>query len=289
MPNQTTKGTSFIRFGDGCKVEIKASGDVSYTDLGIIKGDTTAVFNYDIREFISGNKGTPIKDIKNMTIAATFDLADLDPIGTEKLSNGVIEKVDTAASPIATIPNQVISAGWDGDTVYPIIMQTSSSDSTEISTTAKPSVTITLDLGGTPEVLTEATGKINIFADTGSVSGWSLSIQEEILVTGSPTTFDITLVYGSNTPIASSTLHMGTTSKTLNEYALRMTRTDSAGKTIVTDLHSAVTDSGSLSFGFLGQNASDVDGMTLSITGDLDETLTDGRQLLSQTIQSGFA
>ena len=288
MPVQTTE-TANIYFPDGAVVGVKASGDSVFTDVGAINSAVTATLNFTENQLETANAGKTAKQIKEMTIDGAFTLINLNPVGVEKLSGGLFTKVDTAGSPIATIPDQDIAAGWADDVAYALDMEVSSSDSTKVRTTAKPTITsVELDPDGTPETLVEGTEYV-IFADTNSPSGWSITFISANMTKPSPTTFDIRIDYGSNTPIANSIIYAGTSTTTLTAYALQITHTDSNSKIRRLDLYSVDPNSGGFQFNFKGANEDGVEEMPLTYTGKLDTSLTDGRQLLAWTIEDGAA
>ena len=112
MPVQT-QGRGKVYFPDGAKVSIKAKDDVSYFDVGCINSAVEGVLNYDENQIETANCGKTQKQIKNMTIAGSFTLIDLDPEGVQKLSGGMFTLTSVAGTPSATVDNQVISAGAD--------------------------------------------------------------------------------------------------------------------------------------------------------------------------------
>lgn len=286
MPVQTTS-TENIFFPDGAVVGVKVSGDSVFTDVGAINSAVTATLNYTENQVETANAGKTAKQIKEMEIEGGFTLINLNPVGVEKLGGSLFTKVDTAGTPISTIPDKTVSAGWADQTRYPLDMVVSSSDSTPVRTTAAPTITsVTLDPSGTPEVLAEDTEYI-VVADTGSSSGWSIVFISANMTTGSPTTFDIEIVYGTNTPLANSIIYAGTSTTTLTAYALQITHTDSAGKIRRLDLYSVDPNTGGFQFNFKGANEDGVEEMPLTYTAKIDTSLTDGRQLLAWTIEDG--
>lgn len=288
MPVQTTN-TSYIYFPDGALVGIKASGDSVYTDVGAINSAVTATLNWTENQIETANAGKTAKQIKEMTIEGGFTLINLNPTGVEKLGAGIFSKVDTAASPVSTIPDQTIAAGWADNVKYEMIMYTSSSDSTKLRTTTKPTLTsVTLDAAGTPEVLAENTDYV-VVADNDSYSGWSIQFISANMSTGSPTTKAITIDYDTNTPIASTTIYAGSSEATLTSYSMQITHTDSNSKIRRLELYSVDPNSGGFQFNFKGSNEDGLEEMPLTYTAKLDTSLTDGRQLMSWTIENGAA
>ncbi|MGD8305149.1 MAG: hypothetical protein PVF17_00715 [Ignavibacteria bacterium] len=224
-----------------------------------------------------------------MTAALSFTLGNLEPASIERFSGGIIEKVDTAGTPIATIPDYEIAADWSDNTLYPLTMVVSSSDSTVVRTTAQPTLTsVTLDPTGTPEVLVEDSEYV-VVEDTHSPSGWSIQFISANMSTVSPTTYEIVVDYGSNTPIASSTLYAGASTIVMDAVAIQITHTDDDSLIRRLTLNSADIDSGGLAFNFKGANEDGIEEMAVSFTGKPDTSLTSGRQLLSWVVEDGAA
>lgn len=285
MPQQTSLGR--LIFPDGAMVGIDTTGGGSFEDVGALNSAITAAFNWVENQVTTANFGKSGKQIREMTMEGGFTLINYDPSKIALLGGGVFEEVTTAASPIATIPDQTIAAGWADQTLYPLILETSSSDDTLLRTTSAPTLTsVTLDPTGTPEVLVEDTEYV-VVADSSSYSGWSIQFISANMATGSPTTFEIVVDYGSNTPVASTTLHAGTSTKILSAYAIQITHTDSNSKIRRLTIHSVEPTSGGFQFNFKGANEDGLEEIPITFNGKIDTDLTDGRQLLSLLIEDG--
>ena len=198
MPAQTTK-TEYVYFPDGAVVSVKASGESVYTDIGALMEGVTNTLNWTENQVETGNAGNLQKQIREMIMEGAFTLINLNPENIVRLSGGLFTQVDTAASPTSTIPDQTIAASWADNTLYELTMETSSSDSTKLKTSSKPTITsVTLDPDGTPEVLVENTEYV-IVADSNSYSGWAIQFISANMSTGSPTDYEIVIDYGTNT------------------------------------------------------------------------------------------
>lgn len=286
MPIQTTVKTN-VYIPDGCKVQIKALGDVAWTDFGAVTGDCSSTWEWDENKVMSANAGVLRTVQKNHRISGSFTLQNLNPTAIQKASGNSMELVATAGAPIATIPNQVIAANWDDGIKYNIVMTVSSTDSTNVRTTASPTLTsVTLDAAGTPEALTAGNDYI-VIADSNSPSGWSITFMSAGMVTVSPKTKAITIDYGSNTPIASDTLYAGSSSQSLDAYALKFEHTDDNAKIRSLELYSVNTNSGGFQFNFKSAESDGVEEMPITFVANLDTTRTDGRQLFAWTIENG--
>ena len=285
MPVQTTL-RNFL-FPDGAKVSVKESGAVSYTDLGTITNTVAQTLEYDENKVQFANAADSSTQIKNMKITGGFTLAHWDLDNLNRLGGGMFSTIDTAGTPLTTIPDQDVAAGWDDNIIYDMTMVVSSSDSTVVRTTAKPTLTsVTLDPDGTPEVLVEDDDYI-VAANSNSPSGWSIQFISSGMATGSPKTFIIRIDYGTNTPIANTTLYAGSSTVILTAFAMRITHTDSNGLIRQLDLYSVDTGSGSFQFNFKGANEEGVEEIPLTYTAKLDDSLTDGQQLLAFRFDDG--
>lgn len=288
MPIQSNKATDYIFIPDGSKISVKAKGESVYTDLGSIDGDVSCPVEWDDTK-IQDNSLRVIKRIKkNFKITGSFNLMDLDPAGLVRIMGGLITKTETVASANSSIPDQVIAAGWADNTVYDLVMYTSSSDSTKLNMGATiPTLTsVTLDAAGTPEVLT-ANNDYVIVKKPDAVSGYGIQFVSANMSTGSPTTKAITIDYGTNTPVARTTLHMGTSVAEFDAYSIKITHTDSNSKERGIEIYSATTNSGGFAFGMKSALSDGTDVMNVQFTGEIDETLTDGRQLFNWYMDSG--
>lgn len=281
MPNQTTK-TATLRIKDGCKVSVKESGAGSYTDLGEVDGDVKLAVTWT--EFIrqTGNAGIKDPIIRSMMIDGSFTLADLDPSGIPRISNGVITSVTTTASPTTTLTNQTIAANWTAGT--PIHLNViDSSTSVSYKCTALTLTSVTASSSGALSAVggVGQTADYALVTDTNSPSGYSI-----IFFTTGPgslaTSESVVVDFDSATPIASTMLYGGTTSLQLQEYALKFTHVDSASATDFEVILPVVySKSGWFTMDFGGQGSDGVDTIPVQFRANIDPTGTDGRQLFS--------
>jgi len=285
MPVQTNLKNLF--FKDGTKVSVKAYGEVSYTDLGAIAQGTKCALNWDSSTYETGNAGKTEQKGRNFTIAGSFDLIHWDLNNLNRLGGNMFSLTTTLASATTSIPDQVIAANWNDNVKYELIMYTSSSDSTKLRTTTKPTLTsVTLDAAGTPETLTENNDYV-VVADGGSYSGWSIQFISANMSTGTPKTKAITIVYGSNTPVAKTTINCGSSSVIFNAYQLKFEHTDSSMRTRTLELFSVDTNSGGFAIDYGGANEDGVESIPFSFTGKCNSALTDGAQLFSFSVDNG--
>jgi len=271
MPVQTTV-TNYVTFPDGAKVNIKASGDVAWTDLGVIGSSVTNTLEWDENEVESANAGTLVKQIRNMRITGGFTLWNLDPAGIEKLGNGIFTKVVTDTTPITTGDNQVIASGdWAYGVTMPLVF-------TKLGTNYKATaVTLTSVTGSVDGALAENVDYF-IHPDENSPSGYSISFIDSADIT--TLVQNITIVFASFTPVASTKLYAGQSTATLTSYALQIIHTDDNGKTRGIELFAVESNSGGFAFNFKGANEDGVEELPMTYTAKLDTTKTSGRQLI---------
>lgn len=277
-----------IYFPGGCQVLIKAPGDVAYADMGVIEGDATATFNFDVNQVDTGNAGKTQKQYKNMTVEGAFTLNSLNPTAIQKLGTGLFSVSTTAASPVSTIPDQDIAAGWDDGYVYDLVMYTSSSDTTKLRMSTAPTITsVTLDPDTAAEALTE--GNDYIIVKNDSYSGYGITFVSANMVTGSPKTLIIRIDYGTNTPVGTTTMTAGTTTQISTPVEMKYVHTDSNGKIRSFYMPSAEPNSGGFQFNFKGANSDGLENMPITFSARLDTTKTDGAQLFEWVIEEGAA
>lgn len=262
--------TSYVNFPSGCKVKYSTDG-TTYTDLGMLIGDTTATWNYDVN-VIRGSEGEKLEQYKNQTVAASFDLANLDPTKLSGLAGGLLTQSTTTTTPVTTMPDQVISSGdWAEDTPVNLVLYTSSSDNTKLIASAAP--TLTSVTGSVDGALVAGTD-YEIIVDSSAYSGFSIVLLAAITTVAQ----NITIDYASVTPVATTTLTAGHSTYTPSSIGLQL-YSEAQGKTFT--MYNVNIDSGSFNFGFKASESDGADVMTLSFTGSEDVTRTNGDRLFS--------
>ncbi len=291
MPTQTNFTNTYEFYGDGCKVELMANGESSYSDVGVLLNTASCTLNWTETEIDTANAGKGKKQITDMTMDLSFELATLNPENIDRLGGGLFEIVNTSSTAaVDTIPDQEIAAGWTDNVLYDLIAYTSTGDSTllKLSTTAEPTLTsVVLYLSSTS---TETLVKDNDYVLTKkaeSSSGWAISFMSANMVIADPTTYKVVIDYGSNTPIARQALHCGSSNVILEASKMKWTHTDSAGKERYINFHKINPNSGSFQFSFKGSNEAALESMPLALTAVIDSTLTDGRQLFEWGMDIG--
>ena len=284
MPAQTTE-QGYIRFPDGAKVQIKASGEVSYTDIGAINSPITATLNYTENKINTANSGYLATQIRDMKIDGGFTLINMNPANIARFSGGMITSVATPGTEVlaAAFTNQVITTFVANTRIplAPIVTATGSA----FRFNAAP--TITSVTASVSSVLAE-NNDYTIIADTSSSSGYSIVFNTAGTATVA-TTETITIVWGNNTPAASIALYCGSSTATITDYSLKFTHTDSAGLVRELEIFSVNTASGGLQFNFKGANEDGTEELPITFAGVIDTSLTDGRQLFKYWEHVGAA
>lgn len=273
---QTNK-TGYVFFPNGTKVSAKRAQDVSFFDIGAIENGTSAVLNWTANQYQSGNAGILNTQIRNMLMNGTVTLINLEPEGIERMGGGVMERVVVPGTAVTDSPDIVIPAGWADEVLYPL--EFTDADGNKLKLTEKPTLTsVTLDAGGTPEVLVEGT-EYNLVQDTKSSSGWSIMFISSAMTTPSPTTLAITVDSSSITPAAKELLYGGNSTVILEAYSLRFEALDNDGKLRYLELYLVDPDAGGFQFNFKGENEDGVETMPLTFTARIDISKVNGRQL----------
>jgi hypothetical protein len=279
MPIQTTKKN--VRIADGCRISVKKTADENFLDLGVVQGDYVATLQYD-EENIEFANATPLKRKSNMRIEGSFTMGNLEGECLEKISNGIVTRV-------ATPGDQVLSADFDTQVIDGFALNTPIELAPVVTATgvaikfSEAPVIASIVTNDTPPGTLVADDDYFIIANANSHSGYSVMFNGSGSA-GLDGTEELTITYGDNTPVASETLYCGTSSFTATPYAMRIQHFTSSGAPDYTlDLYNVYTSPGSYNFGLKGADTGGIDTMEITFAAELDETKTDGRQLLSVT------
>ena len=280
MPVQTTK-KSHIFFPDGCKVSVKRPGDGAYFDIGAINSAVNAALNWDENEVETANAGKLAKQIRNMTVAADFTLINLDPDGIQRLSAGVITSEAVAGVSTAVV-NQNIAAGWVDRQLIHLEPRDAAGN---LLKPASGTITVT-SVTGSSSGAGAADNDYFLVKDPNSASGWSIMFDTSGTATFA-TSETIAIVFPNITPIASTVLSIGSSTFVMTAFALKFEHTDDNGKVRSLEIFAAETNSGGFAFSFKGANEDGVEEMPLSLTGKIDTSRTNGKQLMAWTVETG--
>jgi hypothetical protein len=286
MPAQTTH-KEFVSWPDGCKLSVDAGS--GYNDLGSVNGSVEAVLEWKENRKMSANAGAYKTQIKDMTINGKFTWTNLNPDRLTDLGGGMFKKSSTTGAPVATIPAQSIPVGWGDNVPIELVMKTSSSVATLLRMGAtKPIITSVTLNAGAPETLDENIDYV-IVVDSGAVSGWAIQFIFDNMETVSPKLYSISIVYGTNTPIARTSISIGSSSEVLTAYKLKFEHTDDNALVRGIEIYAANPKSGGFNFSFKGADEDGEEEMTVSFTGELDVTRTTKEQLMTWYIDTSAA
>jgi hypothetical protein len=267
-------------FPDGAMVSIQPAMTGAFFDVGAIEGDVTATINWDENQVETANAGKTAKQIKNMTIEGGFTLINLDPEGVEKMGGGLFERVVTAGTTVTAFDNQTIATFVAG-TVIPLVAAVTA---TKVPIKFSAAPVLTSATASTSGVLAANDDYTIVVADC--PSGYGIVFNTDGTATVA-TTETIVIVYGSNDPVASTTIYGGESTAVLTAYAMKITHTDENSKVRELELFSVDPNSGGFQFNFKGANSDGIESMPLSFTAKLNSAKTTGRQLFSYKIDSG--
>jgi len=264
MPVQTNKKAN-VYFPDGAKVQVKTAQDTEWFDVGAINSAVTATLNWTESTVETANAGQLDTKVSKMEIAGGFTLINLDPEGVQKLGGGVFTVETTTGTAISTPANQVLANPNKG-LAYPLTLADSNGKEYKFSTT--PVIT-SVTAGSTALTVDE---DYTVVAQNGGYA---------IVFTAAHTTADVTIVYGSNTPIARTVMYSGSSTIVLAPYAMKIVHTDDNGKERSLELFAVYSNSGGFQFNFKGANEDGVEEMPLTFTARLDTSLVNGKQLMA--------
>jgi hypothetical protein len=282
MPVQTLK-TANIRFPDGAKYSVKPAGESVYFDVGAISTAVTNTLNWEENFVNTANAGQLDKQIRNMTMAGGFTLIELDPVGVQKMSGGFLTTTDIDGTPFVDAPDQVVSSGSWAD-VTPIQL----APTTLAGAAVRASALVLTSVTGSVDGALTADDDYVLQSDPNSYSGYSIVVN----TAGTNVTTivqDITVDYGSITPIASTVVSGGSSTFVLQAAAHRITHTDDNGFIRQLDLYAVDANTGGFQFNFKGANEDGTEEMPLTFTARLDTTRTSGDQLFAWTTETGAA
>lgn len=266
MPVQTTK-EQYI-FPDGMALEVSTDSGSSWTNLGTFAAGATMTHNFDKQELESGNNGKVISNIKNETVEIAPSALwtwDLDAI--QKLGGGIYTVTNVAGTPVAGATQTIASGSWAYNKFIQITNQ--NGDGSEITIN---SVTL-----GTDGAIVEDT---DYYKGQNAAGAWGIFVIDSATVTTENQTVEIDYDY---TPSQGKTLKSGSQSVVLTRYQARLRHyTDAPLTTYDIEMIIFSTDvNAGLSFAFKGANEEGLNEITLSLTGNVDTSLTDGEGLFS--------
>lgn len=287
MPSQVTLDPTVLIPADGCIVSYSTDSGSSYNNIGTIMGDVAFTPEAETVEIQTGNAGLTPLEWKNPKIGFSFELMEFDMDHINAMTCGIGTKTTTPASPNSSIPNQTIASGWTDNTRYNLVMYESSSSTVKLNMgTTKPTITsVTADPSGTPEVLDEDTDYV-VVKETSSQSGWAIQFISANFSTALEGD-EIEIVYGTNTPIASTTIAFGQSVKQLNPLMFKIYHVDANNLTRAFYVYECYLNPDSMPWMFKGEDKSEKTTLTMNFTAQCDTSRAEGDQLYSVQWDTG--
>ena len=287
MPSQVTLDPTILIPADGCIVSYSTDSGSSYTNIGTIMGDVAFTPEAETVETQTGNAGLTPLEWKNPKLGFSFELMEFNMDIINSMTCGIGTKTTTAVSPNSSIPDQTIASGWTDNTRYNLVMYESSSSTVKLNMgTTQPTLTsVTADPDGTPEVLVEDADYV-VVKETSSPSGWAIQFISSAFDTASEGD-EIEIVYGTNTPIASTTIQIGSSVKQLTPLMFKIYHVDANSLTRALYIYECYLNPDSMAWMFKGEDKSEKTTLTFNFTGQIDTSRADGDQLYSVYWETG--
>jgi hypothetical protein len=250
-------------------------------------GDVAFTPEAETVEIQTGNAGLTPLEHKNPKMGFSFEIMEFDMDHIDAMTCGLGTKTTTAASPNSTIPDQTIASGWTDNNRYNLVMYESSLSTVKLNMGAtQPTLTsVTADPSGTPEVLVEDADYV-VVKESSSPSGWAIQFISGNFDTASEGD-EIEIVYGTNTPIASTTITFGQSVKQLTPLMFKIYHVDDNGKTRALYIYECYLNPDSMAWIFKGEDKAEKTTLTFNFTGQLDTSRANGDQLYSVYWEEG--
>lgn len=256
----------------GYKVEIETTaGGGVYTDLGVTMNDGTIALTYDTVKTTGSRAEALLNLFKNMSIEATFSLAQQELSNLHKLMSGSTAYASVAAAPVAATKTYAI-AGWAFAKFIPFEHQNGAGTVPASISVESPNSTV-LTLNTDYSIVQDANSK------------WGIILIDTAAVDPATNALEVNYTY---TPSASRTLSMGSASVDVAARALRISKELDTGKWWTMTIYAAVNTSG-LTFSLPRYDADDIAVQEITMTGQLDVTRSDLDQLFKIEDQYGIA
>lgn len=242
----------------GCTILIGDSED-SLEDIGVIPEDTETTLNitYEVQNVMGSKREKVIEYVRNMQAEGTSAIYQIRLDVLNKLFGGVMD-IETSAGTNVPSATHVIAKGYRKGMVYTLPGQNASGEAQTIS-----------KVNDGTEDLTEDVDYVQAQAPDGR---WGI-----MLLSAATATEALTVTY-SYTPAAYTDTYMGDSVRQISSKMIRFYK-EYGGKKFWVDLFSAKATNG-LQIGFSASSADTPTSIPLTITGELDTSRADGRQLL---------
>lgn len=254
----------------GYKVEIETTaGGGTYTDLGVTMNDGTLNFTYDAIK-VTGSRAEGILNyVKNMSIEAQFTLVQQELSNINRLMSGATAYTTVDGSAVTGATQAVTATNWGYNDL--IELEHQMGDGSAPTVTAVSGSTDGPLVAGTDYFVGEANGK------------YGITVVDSGTVTTENQTINITYNY---TPAASRVLTAGSPSVDITARKMKISKQLDTGKWWTMTIHAATNTSG-LNFSLPRYDADEPSILEVTMTGQLDTTLTDMAQLFTLTDEFG--
>lgn len=269
MPQQTTiQNANAIFPFDGYKVEIGPNIG-SLTNIGVCEGDAVAALQWAKFKQESANGPILFEQIKDLIINMDFNMYELDVDNLNIIGGGLFNLTTTAGTPVSGGVETIASGDWAYNQMY--VLQNKESDGSQ--------PTINSVTGSVDGALVLDT---DYFVTKNQDGKWGIYILDTVTVTTLVQSIAVDTDY---TPAASKTLDAGTNSLTLTPAVVRFSHIDGDSKERYLDIWAATLGENGFTFTFGSQVNDGAQSFPVSLSGDLDTTRDDGKQLMSYVDQ----
>jgi hypothetical protein len=270
--NQTTLEAN--SFSDGVSFEVSTDGGSTYLDMGVMENGYSWTYDFATSDREWGNAENPDKVAKNQKVTiAPSELAVWKGANIAAISGGLMTAETVAGSEVTGASQVVASGSWEFDKV--IILDGQMYDGSAPTVT---SVTGSVDGAGT---LADDYEIVKV------AGGWAIVPFDGSVFDTEAQNLTIVTTY---TPAASVSVYSGTTSSPLSPFRARFTHYTNAAMTTYDFRHEIFRvnpDAGGITMNKLGSKSdTDYDLWTIALTGEVDTSLEDGKQLDSQYYDS---
>lgn len=263
--NQTPlEGNSF---SDGVSFETSIDAGSSYQDHGVMENGYSWTYAFATTDREWGNAENPDKVAKNQQITiAPSELATWGASKLAALSGGLLTTEVIAGTPVAGATQTELEDAWFFKQAIVLVGQNGD---------------------GTEPTINSVTGSVDgagVLDDDYTVAkvagGWAVIPYDGGVFDTEAQAMEVDYDY---TPAASVNVHSGSTSTVLVPFIARFTHYTDAGKTTWDFRHTIFRvnpDAGGITLNKLGSKSdTDYDLYTVALTGDIDTSLEDGKQL----------
>jgi len=272
MAVQTTVGE--LVFPDGLHFGLSDDSGSTWSDVGVMGNGATFTLNGEPNQVLTGNAGTTAKSFRNMSMAvAPSELYSWDSEVLEMIMGGVFTRTAVAGSELAD-ETDVAAIGYTYEQWYEFDEQ-QSTGAAPTSISAGQDATVGAGTYGTSLTL-----NTDYFIVRGTNGAWGYVLTDTETVDNTKATeFTYTV-----TPASGAYLKAGATSELLTDRVVRFrhyTDTDAGTYDFEVYLYAVTANPGSFVLNKKGANEDGVDTWSIALTADIDESRSDGDQLVA--------